>query len=469
MYMSFVRAAALLAVLGFPLLSAGCSGGGGATPPVPLPQTNQDQTSPAAPLDGGISNAGSGVTSSAGTGTTVMATATPAPALTTATTQSLTIGVTSSGVRTHVMTAGLFWGYAGTPTTVPLSAAQTWLNWAMTSGSYASTLRTAGIKVDVYKNFWRNATTDNPKTDYYDLAPGGAHAPAEAKNCGGAPLYSSAYGRTYESDARSPYTLGHARLVVGTQTNADAVFSDDTGAISGMVPCNFSLSTYQAATNAIDARIPYKLFLNTLGAGNPVAQVGYTTASNVLGAMCEACITKNPSTGDVPVLNAGWADTENAEIRMIAIHKIYWLYARASGPATEYQLRNFTIASFLLAYDPNYAMLEEALRTPSGFEVFPEAGLVPMNPLTTATSVGGYLKSNGTYMREFGACYYRGTLRSKCAVVVNPTSYTKTLPTTAYGHAMVLSGYGVRDGGTVSFSGGRPSLLPAGSGVILFP
>jgi hypothetical protein len=185
--------------------------------------------------------------------------------------------------------------------------------------------------------------------------------------------------------------------------------------------------------------------------------------------MCELCITSDPPTGDIARINGLWTDTENAEIQMIENRKIFWLYARASGPATEYQLRNYTIASFLLAYDPNYAMLEEAFQTPSGFKVMPETGLVPLNPVTTASSVSGYAQPNGTYMRAFSNCYFRGVNQGKCAVVVNPTSFTQSVPTASYAHAMVLSGEGVLDGGSVSFSGGRPSTLPSASGVILFP
>jgi hypothetical protein len=99
----------------------------------------------------------------------------------------------------------------------------------------------------------------------------------------------------------------------------------------------------------------------------------------------------------------------------------------------------------------------------------PETGIVPMQPLTTASSVTGYLRSGGTYMREFGACYYLGVLKGKCAVVVNPGASTARIATTAYAHSVVLSGYDVLDGGTVSFTGARVTSVPAAGGAILFP
>ncbi len=91
-----------------------------------------------------------------------------------------------------------------------------------------------------------------------------------------------------------------------------------------------------------------------------------------------------------------------------------------------------------------------------------------MNPLTTASTVSGYAKPGGTFMREFANCYYRGVNHGQCAVVVNPSSYSAPIPTTAYAQSMVLSGSGVLDGGTVNFNGGRPGSLGSGNGIILF-
>lgn len=402
------------------------------------------------------------VTSSSTTSSTSTSTSTTTTPTTDATTAT-------SGVPKHVLTTTVFWGYGGTPTTVSASSAAPYLSWAQTGSSYIKTLQSYGIKVDRYVNFWRNYTSDYSQTLYKDIAPGGAHYPAAAKSCSGTALKDPTYGGGYETDARSSYALGHAKLAGGLN-GANALFADDTGAMGGMpLPCNWSLSSYQSAVSSLFSGLGVPMFINALGAGSSVVgQVGYANASNVIGAMCELCITKNGST-DTPVLNGGWTDTENAEIKMVNEHKIFWLYARASGSYSEYRLRNYTIASFLLAYSPSYAMLQEAYQTGHRFPIFPETGLVPMNPVTTASSVSGYMKSNGTYMREFGACYYRGVLKGKCAVVVNPTSYSKSLPTTAYGHAMTLSGSGVLDGGTVGFGGGRPSSLPSGSGVVLFP
>jgi hypothetical protein len=186
--------------------------------------------------------------------------------------------------------------------------------------------------------------------------------------------------------------------------------------------------------------------------------------------MCEECYANDPN-GDVAQTGTSWQNVENAEIGVVGMHKVFWDYARMAGDASaETALRTYAYASFLLSYDPAYTMYQDALKTPSGFPVMPETGFVPQNPLTTASSVAGYAQPGGAYMREFGACYYLGQFVAKCAVVVNPNPSTSVpVPTTSYSHSMVLSGYGVLDGGTVSFTGPAVTTLGPASAAILFP
>lgn len=383
----------------------------------------------------------------------------------------------TAGVPSHVMTAAVVWGYGGVPTSVSISSVKPYVTWVQTDPSYASQMRANGLKVDVYENFWRNYSSDNPSVGYTDLRPGGAHAAAEARNCSGTAIHDPTYGGGYEADARSSYAAGHAAVFTNYRlqeygSNYDAVFSDDTGAMGGIsLPCGWSQSTYQSAVNSVDASLKVPMFINALGAAsNPVNQVGYTNASNVIGAMCEICLSANNGSSDYVQTGTYWQGIENAAIQMVEKHKIFWDYARAIGyPQSELGLRTYVYASFLLTYDPSYSMLQEALKSSHGFSVMPETGLVPEDPVTTASTVTGYQRSGGAYMREFGACYYRGVNKGRCAVVVNPTGSTITVPTTAYSHSIVLSGAGVLDGGTVSFSGSRPSSLAPSQAAILFP
>ena len=377
---------------------------------------------------------------------------------------------------THVQNFAYIYGYGGTPTTIPISAMSPWVNWAMTDEQHAAALRAGGVKIQVYSNFWRNYSGDNPNIGYTDLEPGGAHSVAEATDCSGAAVYDSRYGGGYEADARSSSALAHAQVVANYRLgeyagNYDALFADDSGAVWGItVPCNYDEAAYDSAVNAVHSALGVPMWINALGAApNPADAVDLLQPSNVLGAMCEICYSVNGTTDSVQT-GASWQNIENAEIGTIAQHKVFWDYGRATGPAaTETALRIYTYASFLLTYDPNYTMFQEALSTPSGFPVMPETALVPMNPLTTQSNVSGYQAPGGSYMREFGACYYQGTFVSNCAVVVNSSAAPVPVPTTSYSHALVLSGAGVLDGGSVTFNGAAPSQLAPRSAAILFP
>ena len=377
---------------------------------------------------------------------------------------------------THVQNFAYIYGYGGAPTTVPIGSMSPWVNWTMTDEQHAAALRAAGVKVQVYSNFWRNYTTDNPNVGYTDLEPGGAHSAAEATDCSNTPVYDSNYGGGYEADARSSSALPHAQTVANYRLgeyngNYDALFADDSGAVWGItLPCNWDEASYDSAVNAVHTALGVPMWINALGAApNPANAVDLVQPSNVLGAMCEMCYSLN-GTSDSVQTGTSWQNVENAEIGTIAQHKVFWLYGRATGSAaTETALRIYTYASFLLTYDPNYTMFQEALSTPSGFPVMPETALVPTNPLTTQSSISGYLAPGGAYMREFAGCYNQGTFVANCAVVVNPGATTVPIPTTSYAHALVVSGSGVLDGGTASFSGPAPTQLSPSTAAILFP
>jgi hypothetical protein len=417
---------------------------------------------------------GAGSTSTAITATQIAVQPPPTP--TPAGTPTPTPGPIST---THVMTAAIVYGYGGIPTSVPLSSISPYVSWAQTpSESYAASVRAAGIKVALYVNFWRNYVSDNPIIGYTDLEPGGAHAAAEATDCSGTPIVDPSYGGGYEADPRTSAALGHAQVVVDYRTNQytgnyDALFSDDTATVYGVpeLPCNYVESTYDAAVNAVDSALAAPMWINALGgAPNPVNALDLLQPSNVIGAMCEICYDGNNGSSDVVQTGTGWENIENAEIGTISQHKIFWDYPRATGDAaSETGLRIYAYASFLLGYDPSYAMIQESLSTPSQFPVMPETGLVALNPLTTQSGVSGYLASGGAYFREFADCYYRGAFVAKCAVTVNPTAGTVPVPSTSYGHSLALSGYGVYDGGTVSFAGPATTQLAPGTAAILFP
>lgn len=401
-------------------------------------------------------------TSSSSGSTTPTTTATPAP---------------SGSVPAHVMTAAIVWGYGGVPTSVSVASVAPYVSWVQTDPSYAATMRSNGLKVDIYENFWRNYSSDNPIIGYTDLEPGGAHAAAEATDCSNTAVYDTAYGGGYEADPRTSAALAHAQTVMNYRlnefgSNYDAVFSDDSGSVWGItLPCNYSESSYDAAVNSVHSSLGVPMWVNALGAPpNPADAVDLVAPSNVLGAMCEICYAGNGSNGDYIQTGSSWENVENAEINTVSQRKVFWDYARATGdPSIETALRTYVYASLLLSYDPSYVMLQEAFQSPTGFPVMPEAGLVALNPLTTASSVSGYQASGGAYFREFGACYYQGNFVANCAVAINPGSGTVPVPSTSYSRSLILSGGGVLDGGMIAFNGPAVSQLLPGSAVILFP
>jgi hypothetical protein len=378
---------------------------------------------------------------------------------------------------THIMTADILYGYGGTPTSTSLSAVTPYVSWVQTDASYAAQIRAAGIKVDIYTNFWRNYTSDSPSIGYTDLKPGGAHAAAEAMDCSSNVIYDSDYGGGYEADARNSAALGHAQTVVNYRlnqfgSNYDAVFSDDSGSVWGItLPCNYDEASYDSAVNSVHSALGVPMWINALGAApNPANAVDLVQPSNVLGAMCELCYAGNSANGDFVQTGTSWQNIENAEIGTISQGKVFWDYARATGdPSVETSLRTYVYASLLLSGDPSHVMLQEAFQSATGFPVMPETGLVAMNPLTTASSVSGYQAPGGAYFREFGSCYYQGNFLSNCAVAVNPNAGSVPVPSTSYSHSLVLSGAGVLDGGSAAFNGPAISQLAPGTAVILFP
>jgi hypothetical protein len=378
---------------------------------------------------------------------------------------------------THIMTSDILYGYGGTPTTTSVSSVRPYVTWVQTDPSYASQIRAAGIKVDIYTNFWRNYTSDNPNVGYTDLEPGGAHAAAEALDCSSAPVYDSAYGGGYEADPRASAALAHAQTVVNYRlnefsSNYDAIFSDDSGSVWGItLPCNYTEQTYDSAVNSVHSSLGAHMWVNALGAPpNPDSAVDLVQPGNVLGAMCEICYAGNGSNGDYIQTGASWQNVEQAEIDTVAQHKVFWDYARATGnPSTETALRTYVYASLLLSGDPSYVMLQEAFQSATGFPVMPETGLVVEDPVTTQSSIGAYQAAGGAYFREFAGCFYRGNFVNGCAVAINPGASSVPVPSTSYSHSLVLSGGGVLDGGTAAFNGPSISQLAPGTAAILFP
>lgn len=367
--------------------------------------------------------------------------------------------------------------YAGNslPTsTIPWQC--TWVRWVY-AGPNTAAYKAAGCKTIAYVQVWRAYTAEHTANDTLnnsDLL--GTNAAALARSCNGSVLTTVAYGGTvYLLDPRvSLQASRHLNTVVNavySRTTPDALFLDNTSANGDFpAPCNYSYSGWLAAVKAVAGTSPHALFENLLTAwtngGSPAGNVAAESA-NTIGGMSESTYLSNAG----PVSGKRWLGQEQGQIASGLAGKVAWIYERNTAAADSGSGRVFRLyglASFLLPWDGAHAMIQSAFYTPSQFPVMPEYGLVPSSPLTTSSTVGGYLRA-GLYVREYGACAYRGVARGRCAIVVNPGTVTTSNPLASfYARSLTLAGGGVREGGTVGFAGGRVTYLAPLTGAVLF-
>jgi hypothetical protein len=355
-----------------------------------------------------------------------------------------------------------------------------YLTWAYTKGDRNGITRAAGIKTVLY------TSPIMPNHSSYELNElSSSYAAARATTCAGSVITTwSGYGLL--SDPTKSTTTAYFQNVVnhaiaedeasnpGYSHPWDLIYVDNDGPLYGAsaTPCNYNAYTWGTAQDTALASTGQKFIVNSLSVadGDVATYVHRLSGSAVEGGEFEECF-----------MSSLWASEEDAQLQAIALLKSqgkpggagFWCYAdntSALGSSSIAQ-RMYVYASFLLSYDPNYSVFQESFSTPSTFKVFPETGFVPLNPVTTPTGVSGLATSTGAYMREYNACYYRGSYLGKCEIVVNPstTSYVGVPNPLGMHHSMVLSGGGVLDGGSASFSGGVPSSIGPKSGLILTP
>jgi hypothetical protein len=342
----------------------------------------------------------------------------------------------------------------------------------------AATYR-AGIKTIVYINPVMPQTS---QYEYTDLS--GTYSRVRATDCSGN-IVTTYAGRGLLADPRVGAASAYYANVVNWYIQNklapysaihdwDAMFVDNNGALYGAsaTPCNYNPATWGQAFDTAISGVNEQFVTNSLAASDGATQtyVERLDAPNVIGGMFEQCFN-----------DGMWTAEENSQLETIALLKSlgkaagpgWWCYldnTNAAG-ATVIPQRMFAYASFLLTYDPKYSIFQESFTTsPSTFQVFPETGLVPLQPASVPVSVNALESSTGVYLQTYGACYYRGAAVGNCEIVVNPdTSRTYAIPANAFGHAAVLSGGGVLDGGAMTFNGAKPALLGPLRAAILTP
>ncbi len=265
----------------------------------------------------------------------------------------------------------------------------------------------------------------------------------------------------------------------------DAAFEDSagrlyTGDLSSQ-PCELHEDNYIARDAALEAELAEPLIPSSLDAffeqngnwHNDQQSVQLAFGATSIGGEGEECYDSDSNPSVYKLSGSLWRAMENTQIKVEAQKKLFFCYARnfsTGGSPEGRKLRMYDIASFLLTYKLELAVLWERFRTPSNVHVYPESQLVALDPLHEAPEKISGLELNGAFYREYGNCYYAGDAIGRCAVIVNPSATDKVKNPLyhKYANTLELSGAGIFDGGTASFSGpGAPDSLPALSAFIV--
>jgi hypothetical protein len=384
---------------------------------------------------------------------------------------AITVTTSTAGtysVPKHVLTAD----YLGKPygtTSIAYSSAAPYLTWAQTGIYSATAIHNAGIKTELYAD--PNATANDGDPLYTSNQNTFAHSCSGSRisySYDGHVFYVMAIGGSAMQSLFANWV--NAERSVG---HFDAVFEDNAGPWFGLpeYPCNYSNSQWITYGEQLNSASPIPVItggLEDLYNKGVSLTVNLLDNGNTIGGNYEHCFSDTHT----PKMHTWvWQAMEATEINVANRNKLFECQARNTNSASSAtDARIYTLASFLLGYNPRTSILWEQFSTPSGFHVMPESGLVALSPKVTPSSLSSVHMSGGTYARQFGACYYRGSSVGACAVVVNPDTVAHPFPFSGYHHTLYLSGSGVVDGGKAYTTGSAPpSSVPADEAYIVFP
>lgn len=419
--------------------------------------------------------------------------ATAAPASTSA---PSTTSASSSGPA-HVRTMAYYSG-AGENTGIPASYMAAHVDWIEIGAntSYANSFRSAGGTYALAytdPNLIAGCPVPQPNSPGTCSGAMGNTSPESAWLHGpdSTRLYDSSTGQD-ELDPASSYTQSAYRsyaesLISGSSVNALVEDNVDPLYDASLFEYRFNETPVEitsqsnpaaywlSGVEALTAAAPEPVIYNGEGEAQTPAML---TAKNVLGQMLENCVTStsyrvnltegNPAQAWLPDLNALLQATQAGR------YAVCLNYSVSGGNTVGDRL--YALASWWLTYDPNYSVAFPNFTTPdtaggAPSVLFAEYGIVPEQPLKTATSsVASLQAAGGAYYREFAACYQNGTLIGHCAAVVNPSqSATVSMPSLSqsYANSLTLDTHSLYNGGEAVWTGSIPSSLPAETGVIL--
>jgi hypothetical protein len=383
----------------------------------------------------------------------------------------------STTTMTHVLTED----YLGSPdgtSAVSWSTAAKYLTWAETGIQDATAIHNAGIKTMAYVD--PNRTTVGTGDPFLT-----SNETTFAHNCSSSRItsnYASSVTEYVMDPAASSLRSLYGNFVSSLRSEAhfDAIFEDDAAPLSediytpfSSMPCGYSTPSWISEEIGLAEASSIPVLLNALDAldgHSPSQSIQMLAASNAMGGNYEECYA-SPTI----VKESGWVweAVENSELEVNARNKAFaCMVANQSSASSQTDARLFAYASFLLTYNPSTSIYRVEYTTGSGLHVMPETQLVALSPTQAEpANISSLLVSGGTYTRQYGACYLRGSLVGPCAVVVNPNATSSArFPFTTYHHTLTISGSGVADGGTVSADGPAPAgSLPPLEARIVFP
>ncbi len=363
----------------------------------------------------------------------------------------------------HVLTMDKLGGYSGTRK-ISWSAAAPYVDWAITEYPDATPVSRAGIRTILYTNPNRTAPGDpmhnSDETTYaHDCNGSRLSMPYQGKIQNLRDPHSAALGLLWTDFVVQEAALGHV----------DAVYDDDPNDLYGMngVPCTYDALDWMNATTAMIANLGYPVFISNIAGLNSDNMM---SAPNAIAGATEDCYGTDGQPTPPYTSGSLWTTHLTLQLKLARMKKLFLCFATPTSPArSSIAVRQYIIASFMLAFDSSSSVLWEDFGTPSDFHVMPETQLVPTYPTTAApANASGLQIAPGIYAREYQACYLAGSLVGPCAAVVNTGTVPVAFPLVGYTRTLAISGDGVLDGGVVAAAGPAPGIMPALSGTVAF-
>jgi len=235
---------------------------------------------------------------------------------------------------------------------------------------------------------------------------------------------------------------------------------------------------YRALTNQFLSPIIYN-GLDPVSGSTPRPAIGLNPYT--AGGLAENCFVKVAANGSVVVVQdvasgTPWSALVTTEIKMASAKKLFICHGEGNSTTDASGLtaqRIYQVASMLLAYDATTTVLSEDYLTGSNYKVFPEAFIVPADPLKPQPIQLSdlWVATMGTkhlYGREYGLCDIQGMAYSGCYAVANPNTTTIGFVFPAkYVSQVGLAGSSFADGGSnLLTNGSLPTSIAGGTAVI---